>query len=207
MKSGGKMMGKMMAKVTARASLAMFSALVAIALTACSSADQGERSWTEDVLLDDGTTVQIERHVAFDETNAAGGGVYNAVERKAALQFTGELAGLPAWDYPRMALVLYRSKETRNWIIVAASTSCEVWLSDGAPRPPYWEYELVDGSWRKVSLRQESIGRSPNLFYRYANLEFGPHVSGHTKQQLQSDPRIADIYRSISSNPRDFGCQ
>ena len=191
---------------SARASLAMFGALIAIALTACTGADREERRWTEDVLLDDGTVVQVERHVIFDETNALGGGVYNAVERKATLRFTGELAALPAWDHPRMALVLYRDKNSRNWKIVAASTSCRVWRSDGEPRPPYWEYELLAGQWQRVPLSEESIGRSPNLFYRYESREFGPRVSQQTKQQLQSDTEIADIYRSISPNPRDFSC-
>jgi hypothetical protein len=200
------MMGKMMAKVTARASLAMFGALVAIALIACSSANQEEHRWTEDVSLEDGTIVQIERHVTFDETNALGGGAANAVERQATLQFTGELAALPPWDYPRRALVLYRKKDSGTWIIVATSSSCGVWQSDGAPHPPYWEYELLAGVWRKVPLRQESVGRSPNLFYRYHAREFGSHVSERTKQQLQSDRRIADFYRSISAKPQDFHC-
>jgi hypothetical protein len=206
MKSGGKMMGKMMAKATACASLAMFGAPIVMTLTACSSANQEERRWTEDVSLEDGTIVQIERHVIFDETNALGGGAANAVERKATLQFIGDLAALPPWDYPRRALVLYRKKDIGTWIIVATSSSCEDWRADGAPYPPYWEYELLDGVWRKVPLRQESVGRSPNLFYRYHAREFGPHVSEQTKQQLQSDRRIADKYRSILEKPQDFHC-
>lgn len=150
--------------------------------------------------------MQIERHVIFTETDAIGGGVYSAVDSKATLRFKGEFASLPAWDYPLRAMVLYRSKDTRNWIIVAASTSCEFWRKNGRPRPPYWEYELIEGQWRQVTLRHESMGRSPNLFTLYASSKFGSHVSEPTKERLQSDRRIADMYRSIADAPRDFHC-
>jgi len=121
--------------------------LCAIALIGCSAANREERSWTEDVLLEDGTAVRIERHVTFNESDALGGGAYSAVESKSTLKFTGQLAALPAWDFPRIALVLYRSKENGSWRIIATTSSCEIWKHDGAPRPPYWEYELIDTRW------------------------------------------------------------
>jgi hypothetical protein len=179
----------------------------AIALMGCSAADRQERSWTEDVLLEDGTIVQIERHVIFDETNALGGGAANAVESKSTLKFTGQLAALPAWDFPRIALVLYRSKESGNWRIVSTTSSCAVWRRDGAPRPPYWEHELSQEGWQLVSLHPESIGKAANLFYRYISHEFGRHIDQQSKQRLQSSPTIAEKYRSIAANPQGFNCR
>jgi hypothetical protein len=176
------------------------------ALAACGNANREERRWTEDVLLEDGRIVQIERHVVFYETDALGGGAYNAVESKATLRFAVELAELPAWDYPRIALVLYRSSETHNWRIVTASSSCEVWRRDGAPRPPYWQYELIEGQWKEAPLSEESIGKRPNLFYRYSADDFGPHVTPKLTEERQSDPRIADKYQSIAADPKDFHC-
>jgi hypothetical protein len=187
--------------------LASRSALLcAIALIGCSAANREERSWTEDVLLEDGTAVRIERHVTFNESDALGGGAYSAVESKSTLKFTGQLAALPAWDFPRIALVLYRSKENGSWRIIATTSSCEIWKHDGAPRPPYWEYELIDTRWELVPLHPESIGKSPDLFYRYKAAKFGPHVDAQTRQWLQSSPTISDQYRSIAANPQDFQC-
>jgi hypothetical protein len=180
--------------------------IVTATLIGCAASDREERQWTEDVRLEDGGTVQIERFVAFDETNALGGGAYNAVESKATLKFRGELASLPMWDFPRMALVLYRSSETRNWRLVTASTSCEVWRRDGKPRPPYWEYELIEGQWQEVPLSEESIGKRTNLFYRYWADNFGRHVTPKVTEERQSDTRIADFYRSIAADPQAFGC-
>src|SRR5690606_29493899 len=121
-----------------------------------SGSNREERQWAEEVELESGSTVNIERYVAFDATNAMGGGAYNAVETKATLKFTGELGSLPAWDFPRLALVLYRSKETGNWVVVSKTSSCQVWRREGKPRPPYWQSELIDGRWKQVELSQES---------------------------------------------------
>jgi hypothetical protein len=59
--------------------LAACTSVLALALGACSDSVRQERRWTEDVLLEDGTLVQIERHVVFHETDPLGGGAYNAV--------------------------------------------------------------------------------------------------------------------------------
>ena len=177
--------------------------LVAIAITGCSSSNREERSWTEDVQLEDGSIVGIERYVAFDATNAMGGGAYNAVEVKATLKFTGELASLPEWDYPRAALVLYRSNETGNWVIVATSSSHEIWTASGRPSPPYWQYALVNGVWSEVALSQESIGKKTNLFYSYWEEDFPEHVTPQFTETRQSDPSIAEYYKHIvGADPR-----
>src|SRR4051812_12036740 len=65
-----------------------------------------EREWTEDVLLDDGSNIVVVRTALFRETSSLGGGAYNAVEKDASLSFTGELAQLPAWHAPLIAMLL-----------------------------------------------------------------------------------------------------
>lgn len=79
--------------------------LGALGLVACGGPTT--RHWTEDVLLDDGSTVVVERSVAF-----------NAVETEATLAFTGKESGLPVWSAPLMALLLYRDPATQEWVIV-----------------------------------------------------------------------------------------
>jgi hypothetical protein len=181
------------------------STLALVGLWGCAASDREERHWTEDVQLEDGSIVQIERYVAFDATNAMGGGAYNAVESKATLKFKGELESLPPWDFPRIALVLYRSKETGNWVVVSTSSSCEVWDREGKPRPPYWQHELIDGQWKKTFVSTESIGKKNNLFYSY--WKGAPkHVTAETTNALQSDPTIVEKYRHVAVDPENFNC-
>jgi hypothetical protein len=186
--------------------LSAISILVAITVAGCSGSSREERSWTEEVQLEDGSTVGIERYVAFDATNAMGGGAYNAVEAKATLKFTGELASLPAWDFPRAALVLYRSSDTGNWVVISNTSSCQVWQREGKPRPPYWQSELIDGKWKHVELSPESIGKKTNLFYSYWEDDFPEHVTPSITNSRQSDPTIAQMYRYVLADPQEFNC-
>jgi hypothetical protein len=159
-----------------------------------------ERSWTEDVLLDDGTTILIKRYVKFNESDAWTGGAYNAVEWKSRIQFTGALADLPAWDQPFMALVLYKDGTTNEWVVVATTTSCERWSSRGRPSSPYWEYRLKDGQWTAVPLTVASNGHHTNLFINYHPTLNIAHITVTDKNTSLSDPMIYKPYLSIDAN-------
>src|SRR4051812_31349027 len=101
-----------------------------VLLTGC-SANHEKRHWTEDVQMEDRSIVTIERDVEFDATNALGGGAGNAVESKSVLRFAGDFAALPAWDFPRIPLVLYKSSQAQHWVIVGTTLSCEIWAKNG----------------------------------------------------------------------------
>jgi hypothetical protein len=157
-----------------------------------------EARWTEDVKLDDGRVIQIERHVVFDQTNALGGGAYNAIESKATLSFLGDLSSLPTWDVPLIALVLYQDTDTDEWVIVAKSSSCRIWDKRGRPRPPYWEFRLSSEGWREVPLSCESVGRRTNLFFRYDSDKVPAHVTVEERMRQQSDRDTGSLYRRIA---------
>lgn len=169
--------------------------LVLLVITACGFLGE-RRSWTEDVQLDDGSIVRIERYVKFSRSNSWSGDAPSATEERSTLKFTGDLARLPTWDVPLMPLVLYRDGQTKEWVIVAGAGQCEVWYRRGTPFPPYWEYRLSGGQWREQVLSQSSKGRVTNLFFNY----LGPvarHVSVKSTQELVADLRMDDIYRRV----------
>lgn len=148
------------------------------------------REWTEDALLEDGSTIVVKRTVSFNETNSWSGDAYNAVETDATISFTGELSKLPPWRAPLMALVLYQDKETKEWVVVAISSSCDVWNRRGRPRPPYWEFRLDAKGWRETSLSQASIGRSGNLLHRYQSDLKTKHITveGRKEREVPGRP-------------------
>lgn len=180
--------------------LIAISVLVSSTITGCSSSNREERSWTEEVQLEDGSTVGIERHVVFDATNAMGGGAYNAVEVESTLRFRGELVALPEWNVPLIPLLLYKSVSGDKWTIVAKSSSCEVWASRGKPIPPYWQFELDESGWREVPLTCDSVGRSTNLHHAYHAADGLPHVSLARKARITGDPLIAQSYKIVLSS-------
>lgn len=97
--------------------------------------------WTEDVDLGDGRTIQIEREVTFNFSLPGSGGTAVAEETNAAIRFSGQLRKLPVWQQPLRALELYQDLND-EWVVVATTTSCDVWERRGKPAPPYWEFRL-----------------------------------------------------------------
>jgi hypothetical protein len=188
--------------------------LAVVLLAACSKADlqqamgnqDTQRAWTEDVLLADGSTIVVKRTVTFKETNSLAGDAYNAVESDATLAFTGELAQLPAWRAPLMALLLYKDDTTNEWVLVAISNDCVQWNKLGAPRVMhlpnkpdtlYFEYRLKSSGWQEVPLSKSSAERPVNLLHRYQQELGTEHVSVPFRKRRESDPDIVKEYRRI----------
>ena len=144
------------------------------------------RKWTEDVLLEDGSTIVVKRTVTFNESEAwGGGGTYNAVESESTIRFTGAMANLPPWSVPLMALVLYKDAATTEWVVVALSTSCQVWNARGEPESRYWEFRLRDQVWREVPLSPSSYDRPANLLHRYQKPLGTKHVTPTFRHALE----------------------
>ena len=134
---------------------------------------------------------------AYNETNSWSGDAYNAVETDATIAFTGELAKLPPWRKPLMALVLYQDKETKEWVVVATTTSCHVWNLRGEPESLYWEFRLTHEGWHEVPLSHASIGQPANLLHRYQSDLKTKHIAIVDRQRLESDPGIGKEFRKI----------
>ena len=188
--------------------LAVLAALLPAACTKQKPHPRGivDRAWTEEVHLDDGSTVLVRRTARLNITNSWAGDAYNAVELDASLAFMGQLAKLPAWHAPRIAMVLYRDPANEEWVLVTTSTSCEIWERNGKPKPPYWEYRLKDTGWQPVPLSPASIGRPANLLHLYDHELPSLHITDVEREQLQGDKRIARKYREVRGDPDTFVC-
>ena len=156
------------------------------------------RTWTEDVLLDDGSTIVVERSVTFSESNSWSGDAYNATESSSTIAFTGNLQNLPSWNLPLMPLVLYRDTAAQaQWVVVASTTTCGVWNARGEPRPPYWEFRLGNAGWQEVPLSATSLGRSTNLYLGY-NVLKAKHVT--VAMRRTSNGEAVGEYRFVLAN-------
>jgi hypothetical protein len=159
------------------------SLTVAVLLCACNPFGPTQRQWTEDVVLDDGSTIVVKRTVKFNETDALGGGAHNTIEKEATIAFTGDLASLPAWSQALMGMVLYRdATQNGQWVIVATTTTCDIWSARGEPRSQYWEFRLGSQGWREVPLTAASIDRPTNLYKGYNSLK-ASHVTPELRRQ------------------------
>ncbi len=90
---------------------AALSTIVLVPLLSCCASHSTKR-WTEEIKLDDGTIMQVQREGRFNETNALGGGAYNSIEQDSSIRFTGTLAALPPWSVSLRAHTLYKDSST-----------------------------------------------------------------------------------------------
>lgn len=167
-------------------------------LGSCGWFGHESRNWREDVMLDDGSTIRIRRHVKFIENSALAGDAYSATDEESTLQFPDDL-GIPVWSSPLLPLVLY--KDGDQWVIVSSTFSCEIWNEWDRPRPPYWEHRLIGSEWKRVALSDSSIGRSSNLFFSYGN-EPPAIVSVKAKQERLRTGGIGEVYLAVGNTPR-----
>jgi hypothetical protein len=161
-----------------------------------------ERRWSEEVALDDGSFIVIDRYAKFKESNSLAGDAYSSTTLKSTLSFTGELSKLPPWDVALVPLVLYRDHQGGEWVIVAATYSCEVWAERGSPAPPYWEFRLKADGWSQSSLSQTSIGREANLFFNFEPPLKSHSLSREWKRDVVKHSDFAKEYRGIGAEVR-----
>lgn len=166
-----------------KAIIAIAGVAIVFALSGCGRVT---RAWTEDVLLDDGSTIRVERTVNFTESNSLSGDSYNATETDATIAFTGDYANLPVWRQPLMALLLYRDQTTDEWVVVATTTTCRVWQLRGQPDPIYWEFRLRGQEWQEIRLSEASFGRPSNLLHAYHAELNTRHITAVERRRLES---------------------
>ena len=179
-------------------SLALFlsSALSLLPTIGCTPG-KVTREWSEEVALDDGRIITIDRYVAFRESNSWAGDAYNATEIRSTISFRGELSKLPDWDVPLIPILLYKDASSDDWVVIATTSSCEIWSARGRPEPPYWEYRANPGGWRPASLSTGAFGRKSNLFFTYEDKLPEKKITDAEKIRIREDTRIAIGYRMI----------
>ena len=155
---------------------------------------QATRVWSEEVALDDGRVITIDRHVEFEESDSITREAYSSIESRSTLSFRGDLSSIPTWDVPLIPLVLYRDEDTSAWVIVATTRHCDVWRTRGKPSPLYWEFRSNDGAWTETPLSQSSFGRKTNLFMMYERKLRSSFFTLALKAALQSN---GDIMRRL----------
>jgi hypothetical protein len=141
--------------------------LAAVLLLAAGCPGNVKRKWSEEVALDDGRIITIDRFVMFKQTNSFAGDAYNSTDLASRLGFQGELETLPIWSDVLVPILLYHDAGRQQWVIVATTSNCETWNGRGSPFPMYWEYRVSGGKWMQTKLSEASIGRKTNLFFSY----------------------------------------
>lgn len=180
-------------------------------LVACGP--KGLGPWQEEVRLSDGRVIVVER---YEETEVRQpiGDVGAAFLTGTTLKFVAppELATLPALSTPYRPLILDFDPAIGTWFVIAFDERVcwdrirkrERGEMDATGRinlRPNFEYRLIGGKWREVSVGPERIGLPVNLLIQRMTVEYwtdkGLPVPLVEKQRLDSDSGVPTKYRKI----------
>ncbi len=121
-------------------------------------------TWTEDVKLEGGEQIVIERSAKLRANAIAGGGGGSFNEGMTLLITKPIKPDNPGqWSAKYVPILLDRDPATQEWVIVATFFHCQSWEALGRPKLPYTEYRYRQGAWVQQTLSPQWIGREINV--------------------------------------------
>ena len=120
--------------------------------------------WHEEVQLQTGEVIVIQRTAKFSG-NGMAGGVSESLHSGMTIEFKSpDKPDNPMiWRGLHAPMILDRDPHTHEWIIVATFHHCESWHDTGRPTPPYLAYRYREGQWLQQSIDPKWIGRDANV--------------------------------------------
>lgn len=119
--------------------------------------------WKEETLLEDGSRIWIDR---VEVREAKGGGE----------PFTGILRGTKTtqiripdgqsevvWESSLAAMIVERGDSPAKWVVIASPVWCDEHYKYGSPKPPYIQFDYVNGQWTYKPVDPKWYGRKANL--------------------------------------------
>ena len=159
--------------------------------------------WKEQVKLQSGEVIVVERTAKFSENWVAGGGG-GSINKGMTLQVVqpSKSDNPGVWDARFVPIILDRDPETQEWFLVATFFHCDSWYELGRPRLPYTEYRFRNRRWVQQPLTQKWIGRDANvlpadLSNRAAIAETKPTMTVERKEGILNDPAISPEFKRI----------
>lgn len=127
--------------------------------------DWADLKWTESVQLASGETIQIRRHVRFQQYRIFGlGGAWSGKQIKtSSINLVSKSADFVLWDAPLIPIYMDRDTVSNEWIIVAAEDGGELRAANGAPCPYKWAFRLRQGRWHVQPVPVAFLERKSNL--------------------------------------------
>ena len=175
-------------------SKSFFATFAACLLASCG---RSGISWTEEVQLQNGEVIVVQRTAktkAFGELGGSGGWENQGMTLEIVAPKKPD--NPPNWNYPFVPLVFDQDPETKEWLVVATFYSCTSWYELGRPKLPYTEYRLKHGTWVQQALSATLVGRKGNMLTDIRSSGEPNHTLA-SKAQRMADGRIAPKYRKV----------
>ena len=159
--------------------------------------------WKEQVKLQSGEIIVVDRTAKFSENWVAGGGggsINRGMTLQVALPSKPDNPGV--WDARFVPIIFDRDPDSHEWFVVATFFHCDSWYELGRPKLPYTEYRFRNGRWIQQPLTQKWIGRNSNVLpadpsSRAAIDGSKPTLTIERKQGILYTPEISPEYKGV----------
>lgn len=119
--------------------------------------------WKEEVQLADGSRVWVER---VDVREVKGGGEpFKGLMRGSKITriHIPDSLGDLVWESTLAPMILERGSPPARWVVIASPVWCEDHTRYGSPKPPYIQFEYIDGLWMPKQVDPKWYDRKSNL--------------------------------------------
>jgi hypothetical protein len=120
-------------------------------------------NWKEEAQLADGSLIWIER----DEVREVkpGGEPFKGLMRGTKITRIHIPDGQEKiiWESKLAPMILERGDPPVRWAVIASPVWCEEYYQYGSPKPPYIQFEYVNGQWGHKHVDPKWYGRQANL--------------------------------------------
>ena len=113
--------------------------------------------WKEEVQLADGSRTWIGR----EKVTGRRPGIDRGVKADRII-IPGEKRDV-VWEFPLSPMILEHGKAAGRWVVIATPGYCEEHYQYGSPKPPYIQFEYINGQWSHKHISPEWYGKRANL--------------------------------------------
>lgn len=162
--------------------------------------------WDEEVQLQSGEVIVIQRTAKFSESGMADGRG-KSPSQAMTIQFKSpKRPDTPAtWSGSHAPMIIDRDPDTHEWFIIASTYSCDYKVDTEQPASLYMAYRYREGKWLQQSMNPKWAVRDTNLavIHRTDGRRIGDRHPIFTlldkKKLLLERPEIPHEYKKISS--------
>jgi len=172
----------------------LFAALGVLVLIALTWGKE-RKSWTEEVVLADGSTIEVKRRLVLKKT------YYELFQAglKPAFQQLRLPDGVTFETEDRLILLhLARGDAPVQWSVVTAPSLCATYDKFKRPSPAYIQFDYDGNGWNYRPVAPKHLGTSVNLLVSDKGVGDGAHIAAAGKPELNTTWRgIAPAYLKI----------
>lgn len=177
----------------------LFPALLLLAnLGGCQRTPPLEYLWTEEVLLNDGRMIIVERRERMHAYREAGYSEVRVEKSTLVIAPPGE-AALPALEVKERPIVLGFDEARQQWFVITNLGLCDVARSLGLGDRPYFEYRYSQGKWHQGHVGDDRVGLSANLLLDRKLVDGRPLVRVLEKDRTDRTNAIPIYLRKVVS--------